>query len=138
MKQNHYIIGEELTLVSKGIQRSEYSPNTWIDTRQKGRVSFFKVEKIGTKYLYGRYIRFEEGKKELCYYQSRIDPNDYTIVRGIQHNLKQAHFDFVKKLDEYKQARENHRRDDEREAQKAINEQLELWDSQNPRPQNTL
>jgi len=136
--KSKFSIGEEITLVSKGIQRSEYSEKTWIDTRQKGRTSFFKVEKVGTKYLYGKYIRFEESKKELCYYQSRINPDDYTIIRGIHHDLKQAHFDFIKKLDEHKETRENHRRDIERQAQAFINTQMDLWDSRNPRPQNTL
>lgn len=131
-----YHIGEEITLVSKGIQRSEYSKNTWIDERQKGRTSFFHIERIGTVYLYGKYIRFEEGKKELCYYESKINPADYKIFYGIRQDLKKTHIDFIINLNEYEKARQDRRREIERKAQRLINKLLEIWETKNPRPKN--
>jgi len=130
-----YHIGEEITIVSKGIQRSSYTPNnTWIDERQKGRTSYFKIEKIGTTYLYGKYIRFEEDRKEICYYQSRINPKDYNIFSGIRRDLHKKHTDFINNLNEYEKNRENRRRDLERKAHRLTDVFLKIWEKQNPRP----
>jgi len=127
-------VDQEYTLVSKGITRSTYTPQTWIDTRQKGNASFFKISRIGTKYLYGNYIYFEENQKVIRDWESKIDPADYIIHKGIRHDLKQAHLAFINKLDSHTKLRENKRREIEREAQDLINSKIELWDKQNPRP----
>ena len=129
-----YSIGEEVTLVSKGIQRSEYSENTWVDERQKGRTSYFKIERIGTVYLYGKYIRFEEGKKELCYYESKINPADYKIFYGIRQDLKQTHTDFINNLNNHQKARQDRRRELERKAHRLIDRLMKVWDNRHPRP----
>jgi hypothetical protein len=130
----HYQLGEEITLVSKGIQRSEYTKHTWIEERQKGRTSFFKIERIGRVYLYGRYIRFEDNSKELCYYESKVNPTDYHIYRDIHLHLKQAHTNFINRLNTYQKDRDNQRRDLERQANDQVNKQLEIWETQHPRP----
>ena len=127
-------VGEELTLIDKGIQRSEFSPQTWIDERQQGRASFLKLEKVGQKYLYGRYIRFEDGSKELCCWQAKINPEDYTIYRGIRHDLKKANFEFMQRLGEYEKARKDRRRELERKAHRLTDRLMEIWEAENPRP----
>ena len=129
-----YSVGAEVTLVSKGIQRSEYSENIWIDERQKGRTSFFHIERIGTVYLYGKYVRFEEGKKELCYYESKINPADYKIFYGIRQDLKQKHTDFIDSLNRYEKARQDRRRELERKAHHLTNKLMKIWETENPRP----
>lgn len=127
-------VGEELTLIDKGIQRSEFSKKTWIDERQKGRASFFKLERIGQKYLHGRYIIFEDGSKTLCSWETKLDPEEYNILRGIHQDLKNAHFEFLQRLDEYEKARQERRRELERKAHRVIDKLMEIWETQNPRP----
>lgn len=133
-KLKGFQIGEELTLINKGIQRSEFSEQTWIDERQRGRASFFKVEKIGAKYLYGRYINFEEEGRKLCYWQAKINPEEYAIYRGIRHDLRKAHFEFIRALDEYEKNRQNRRRELERKAHRTTDALMKIWEAQNPRP----
>ena len=127
-------VGEELTLINKGIQRSEFSKQTWIDERQRGRAAFFKLEKVGAKYLYGRYINFKEEGRELCYWQAKVDPEDYTIYRGIRRDLKKAHFDFIERLKAYEEARKDRRRELERKARRTTDVLMKVWEAQNPRP----
>ena len=127
-------VGEELTLIDKGIQRSEFSKQTWIDERQKGRASFLKLEKVGQKYLYGRYINFKEEGRELCYWQAKINPEDYTVYRGIRQDLKKAHFEFCARLDEHEKARKARRYELERKAHRLTDALMKIWEKENPRP----
>ena len=127
-------VGEELTLINKGIQRSEFSEQTWIDERQKGRASFLKLEKVGQKYLYGRYIYVEEEGRKLCNWQAKINPEDYNIFRGIRPDLKKAHFEFMQRLGEYEKARKARRYELERKAHRLTDRLMEIWEAENPRP----
>lgn len=126
----------EVTLVSKGIQRSEYTSSVWIDERQKGRTSYFKVEKVGVKYVYGRYMYYEDNARKLCQWQAKIDPKDYQIYLGIHHDLKKAHADFLNKLEGYEKARKDRLRELERKAQNLVNARMKVWESEHPRPKN--
>lgn len=135
MNKKEIKIGQDITLVSKGITHNSYDSTTYITEDQVGNTHFFQVTKIGTTYIYGKYIRFElDGKREIYYWESKVNPEEYLIFNGIHEDLRKAYNDRKTLRDEYEKTRENTRRDIERKYDQLARQEYEQWTKDNPRP----
>src|SRR4030042_589435 len=87
-------IGQNITLVRNGLTHSSYSPqNTYVSDDMIGETHFFKVTRIGTLYLYGQYVRFEEGEKKLTTFVDKVDPSEYVFFDGLREDLRKVYVD---------------------------------------------
>lgn len=83
--------GQLITLVSKGIHHSEYS-KPWVETDQIGNSHFYRITRVGTKYIYGHYIRFEsDGSQQETEWESDSLMEDYEIFAGIRKDIDEAY-----------------------------------------------
>ena len=128
-------VGDKLTLVNRGICRSEFTENTWIDIYTKGRASFFEVEKVGRKYLYGYYmwIRNEEEGLIRQYWVAKINIEDVVIYEGFNEELKAVHREHQKALREHEELRKKAMYQIDREVSKIKSVTVDEWDKANPR-----
>jgi hypothetical protein len=129
-------VGDKLTLVNRGICRSEYSSQTWIDIYTKGRASFFEVSKVGRKYLYGFYmwVEHEEEGLKRQYWEEKINVEDVVIHEGFNEELQGIYREYTKALREYEELRKRARSQIKRDVMKIESDRLNKWDEANPRP----
>jgi hypothetical protein len=124
--------GQTITLVSKGIRHS--FGNTYTDETQIGNTSFLEITRIGREYIYGKYIYYEDGKKQLSTWEDKINPAEYLILDGIRTDIQEQFNNYRLKLQEYENKRKEARYKFEREAYDLTRRKMETWDKENPRP----
>ncbi|MBA7540832.1 hypothetical protein ES705_33135 [subsurface metagenome] len=93
-------VGMRITLISRGIQRSEHHPDTWIDQQIKGTASFFEITRVGTKYIYGFgfYYEPETKKHEKAHFEDKRLTSDFVIVLGFDVDAKIRHNVYMKAI----------------------------------------
>jgi len=124
-----------ITLVNKGIRKSDYSARVWIDSFMLGRISFIRITKVGTKYIYGKWLYPSHDIKE-AYYVTREDFNQYVIYDGIRQDLKDKYIQFENQRRIYEEKRKKAIYNIDHEVYKIKNAKIESWDNDNPRPEN--
>ena len=129
------LVGCDVTLVSKGIRHTDYSDQTWIDTTQVGRTSFFKVSSIGRKYLHGTYIYWDEEGRHNRDWPSKVIIEDYLIYNGIHHDFEERYDKYYAAVNAWKEAEEKTRRKTEWETRDYVAKQMDKWRAKNPIPE---
>lgn len=141
MNAKLFRVGQEVTLVSKGIRHSPYVSD-WVDEEVKGETSFFKITKIGKKYLYGKYYHYNEetGEKvrEECNWEASVNMEEYWILIGEHEEYKIKYQQFRKALDDWRKTQQEKQRDFDRELSKQLRAKMDEWDKQNPIPKNMV
>ena len=133
MKLTPFKIGQHITLVSKGIRKPDYG-DPYVETDKIGRTSYVKITRIGTTYIYGKYIHFSNGKPEECYWEAKINPKDYLILFGIRTDITQIYKKHQSELEEYEKRRKEAMYEIKRELYQIENEKRKNWEERNPRP----
>ena len=137
MRKQEMKVGQDITLVSKGIRHSDYGKD-WVDQTQKGRTSFFKIAKIGFKYLHGTYIYWDGGERHDRDWPSKVIMEDYIIYSGIRHDLKDRYDKYYKAIQQWEEVQEKTRRQCEWQMRDYVNKQMDKWRKENPYPQISI
>jgi hypothetical protein len=133
MRKEDIRIGQDITLVSKGIQHS-YGGSTYISELQVGSTCFLKVTKVGAKYVYGVNFYMEgEQRKDFCY-ESKHDLGEYLVFSGMRTDFDAKHKRFQRDTDEYEKLRDETRRTLEWELSQQLNAKMDEWTKAHPRP----
>lgn len=127
-------VGQEITLVSKGIIHSSYG-NDWIDSTLVGRTHFLKVTKVGNKYIYGKGVYFEDGQRKEVMWESKENLSDYVVFEGIRRDLEAQYREFRDSLNTYEERRKQTQYQFDRELNEQLRAKITKWDEENPRPQ---
>ena len=126
-------IGQDITLVSKGIRQS-YGTSYVVESNV-GIAHFFRVTKLGTTYVYGKYQhKNDSGVMELTLWEDKIDPAEWVLFDGLREDLKQAFLSRQALREAYEKLRTDTRRDIERKHSDLARAELDEWDKANPRP----
>lgn len=126
--------GQDITVVSKGTRHNTYSEGTWIDETQVGRTSFLMVTKIGVKYIHGKYFHFEDGKRQECYWEDKINADEVLIFHGIRQDLQEAYNQKRLEREAFEKERGQARYEIEREINQLKSAKFDEWDKTHPRP----
>ncbi len=129
-------VGQDITIVSKGIRHSNYDTKTWIDELDAGSTSFLKITKLGNKYVYGVHFYFEDGKRKDYYYESKHDLEEYIVYDGVHTELEKQHRKFRLDCDNYEKLKEEKHRKLDWKLQQQLNAKMEKWLIEHPRPKN--
>ena len=130
MKNIH--VGQDITLVSKGIRHGYGS--SYVDSLLVGETSFMRVIRVGTKYVYGHYVYFEDGQRKEHDHESKFDVDDHIILDGIRQEYHTAYLRYRQACNDYEKAQQEARRDFEREAYDLVRAKSDEWEKANPRP----
>lgn len=125
--------GQDITAVSKGIVNGYSSP--YVDYLQVGQTHFLRVSRIGRVYLYGYYIRFEDGQRKETDWESDLKLENFVVLDGIRTDLETAYLKFRSDDAAYNKLYEDTRRDLERELHDELSRKLGAWVKDHPRPQ---
>jgi hypothetical protein len=134
MRKEDITIGQDITIVSKGIRHNTFSEGTWIDETQLGATSFLEVTKVGVKYVYGKHFHFEDGKREVCYWEDKINPEEVLLFNGVRQDLEETYNKKRLERQAYEKQREDAHREIDREMHDLMRAKQEEWDKANPRP----
>ncbi|MCD6312476.1 MAG: hypothetical protein J7L79_01510 [Thaumarchaeota archaeon] len=107
-------------------------------SRDGRNISFLKVTKRGRKYIYGRHVYREDGQIKEFSWEDKIDPSEYVILPGMREDLEKAYLEYLDALDKWEETKRRTLDELRLKAWDWIEEQLKLWEQQNPRPQNPL
>lgn len=129
-----YKVGEKLTLITRGIRRSDYSNQTWIDQRLKGRASFFEVSRVGRKYLYGFYFYNDIEGLTKSVNEAKINTEDVVIHKGFDTSAILNYKEYLQSLDNYEKTRKQGMYDIDAEIYTIKRALIEKWEANNPRP----
>ena len=132
MNRENIKIGQDMTLVSKGITHSEYGGD-WIDTDQVGATSFLRVTRVGKKYLYGIHYWNEDGQRKEAYYESKHDLNDYLVLAGLREDLEKQYREYRRARDEYEKQKERARYEIQRKYSELERAEFDSWEKAHPR-----
>ena len=107
-------------------------------SRDGRNILFLKVTKKGRKYIYGKYVYREDGQIKEFSWEDKIDPSGYVILSGMREDLEKAYLEYRDALDKWEEAKRRTRDELRLKAWDWIEEQLKLWEKENPRPENPL
>jgi len=130
-------IGQDITLVSKGIRHGYGNP--WIDIEIRGQTYYATITKIGNKYLTVKTFHFkEDGSREYAYYESKENTEENFIHNGIRTDLKTQHQNFIQNLHKHHEQYETAQRNIDHATYKITSRLLKHWNDKHPRPTNPL
>ena len=135
MKRGEIKPGQDVTLVSRGIRHSQYSPD-WIDQWEIGEANFVKVTKVGHDYVYGRPVWIDAGirKEYQGPQENKYAMSEFIILPGIHTDLHDAYLKYRAAMGEHDQLKDRTRREFENEAREYVEGKMDEWNRANPWP----
>lgn len=100
----------------------------------KGRVTFLKVTKLGTKYVYGLTLYYEETELKEASYESHFPLDKVEVLEGIREDLRQVYNDFKESESKWGKAEGEAYREAESKAWNLKSELMDAWRKEHPRP----
>lgn len=129
----------KVTYISKGIVHSPYGSPDYISERDIGRTHFFLITKVGTKFIYGHYLNYnEDGTEHKTEWEDKEPYEDFIWIEGIQHHIKQRKVKYNNELEAWEKAKHKADYDIDSEMYKLKREKQEAWLQANPIPKNDI
>jgi len=135
MDKSEIKIGQDVTIVSRGIRHHTYGEGTYIDESAIGRASFLTVTRIGREYLYGKHFYIDDDRKrKTCDWEDKVKLDENLVFAGMRQDIKELHEKYRILTNEYDKLREDACREIERKYHELMRAEQDEWNKAHPTP----